>query len=156
MQNQLTTLKENWQQSQSSAKKAIATHAAAIKQYQDKQAAKNWYPDYDLCAQTTGALQKLYAAYQELQNVCLQLYSNIQEQQQHQAETETERHHRSHPGPMNIKTAYWRYFIQSGGLAAFAGPTCPKTDREQMINLMQKDLKQVPELQQCINYLNTL
>lgn len=156
MNTELTSLQNNWQNTFTAAKNAAQKHQKAIKAYQDKQTAKGWYSDFDLCAQTNGAVTDLYAAYQELQNICLVLYNQLLEQQAQQQTQTHQKTERLYTGTGSIKTTYWEFFLAKGGLIAFTSPNCPAEDRANIIAFMQKDIAEVPALQKAIDYLQTI
>ncbi len=149
---ELAQIQTDWRNANNSAKSAYQHHQSAIQTYRDKQTAKGWYPDYDLIAQTNGALNQLQSAYNAMHQLAAVLYNEVMTLQQN-SRTEQQEPIRTVTGYCSIKQAYWEFFIVNA-LPVFTTEDCPKEDKKAIIELMQKDIEAVPALQKVIDFLN--
>lgn len=149
---QVQQIQNDWRNANESAKSAYQHHQTAIQTYRDKQTAKNWYPDYDLIAQTYGAINQLQGAYNAMHQIAAVLYNEVINLKQSQKEPNESL--RTITGYCTFKQAYWAWFIEKG-LSAFASEDCPAQDKKDMIELMKKDVEDVPFLKQAIDFLNS-
>jgi len=149
---ELQQLQNDWRNANDTAKSAYKEHQAAIQRYKEKQEAKNWFPDYDLLAQTNGALNKLQSAYNEMHQLAALLYNEVVTLQQSNKNDQQEPL-RTVTGYCSIKEAIWLFFLEKG-LSKFADDSCPAEHRRAIIAKMEKDVESFPSLQKAIDFLN--